>query len=255
MGLLQDCVVIVTGSASGIGYATSSMALSEGAHVFGVDVSPLPADLSNHPKFQSFQGDLTDETTAQAIVAACTQAFGNRIDGLLNVAGVLDNFASVDRVTDQVWNKCLAVNLTAPVKLMPKLELVEERPEWLILLVRQISTLISDAQLTRPMKGKHGLIGVTKNVAWRFKDENIRCNAVCPGGVSTNIGRDIDRDSFDMEAFETMKPIQLAHMPDQSKGPSITPEEVARVLVFLVSGLSSRVNGAVIPVDDAWSTI
>lgn len=58
-----------------------------------------------------------------------------------------------------------------------------------------------------------------------------------------------------MEAFETMKPIQLAHMPDQSKGPSITPEEVARVLVFLVSGLSSRVNGAVIPVDDAWSTI
>lgn len=74
-------------------------------------------------------------------------------------------------------------------------------------------------------------------------------------GVSTNIGRDIDRDSFDMEAFETMKPVQLAHMPDQSKGPRITSEEVARVLVFLVSGLSSRVNGAVIPVDDAWSTI
>lgn len=58
-----------------------------------------------------------------------------------------------------------------------------------------------------------------------------------------------------MEAFETMKPVQLAHMPDQSKGPSITPEEVARVLVFLVSDFSNRVNGAVIPVDDAWSTI
>lgn len=108
----------MTGSASGIGYATSSAALSAGAHVFGVDVSPLPADLRDHPKFRGFQGDLTDDTTAQAVVAACTHAFGNRIDGLLNVAGVLDNFASVDGVTDQVWNKCLAVNLTAPVKLM-----------------------------------------------------------------------------------------------------------------------------------------
>ena len=65
----------------------------------------------------------------------------------------------------------------------------------------------------------------------------------------------MDRNSFDMDAFETMKPVQLAHMPDQSKGPTITPEEVAEVLLFLASGLSSKVNGAVIPIDDAWSTI
>lgn len=84
----------------------------------GVDVSPSPSLLNEDPKYRGFQGDLTDDSTAQAVVDACTHAFGNRIDGLLNVAGVLDNFASVDGVTDQLWNKCLAVNLTALVKLM-----------------------------------------------------------------------------------------------------------------------------------------
>ena len=93
-------------------------ALSQGARVFGVDVSSFPADLSDHPHFRGLLGDLTDDSTPQAVVATCTQAFGERIDCLLNVAGILDNFASADSVTDKIWNKCLAVNLTAPVKLM-----------------------------------------------------------------------------------------------------------------------------------------
>lgn len=55
-----------------------------------------------------------------------------------------------------------------------------------------------------------------------------------------------------MDAFKTMKPVQLAHMPN---GPTIKPEEVAQVLIFLVSSASSKINGAIIPVDEAWSTI
>lgn len=81
-------------------------------------MSPPPQALNDHPKFRCFQGDLANSSTAPAVVTACAEAFGNRIDGLLNVAGVLDNFASVDSVTDNIWDKCIAVNLTAPVKLM-----------------------------------------------------------------------------------------------------------------------------------------
>jgi len=52
---------------------------------------------------------------------------------------------------------------------------------------------------------KHGLIGATKNVAWRFQDDGIRCNAVCPGGVDTNISSSVNMEKMDQAAFAMMK--------------------------------------------------
>lgn len=102
--------------------------------------------------------------------------------------------------------------------------------------------------------GKHGLVGVTKNVAWRFKDENIRCNAICPGGVATGITGSVDNSKFDLEASATMAPIHGVHITSTGQAP-IQPDEIAQTLVFLVSDGSSKISGAIIPIDIAWSTI
>lgn len=110
--------MIITGSASGIGLATASQALSQGARILGVDVSSAPASLSEHPNYKFLQGDLTHESTPKQVVETCIKEFGGRIDGLLNIAGIMDRNGSVDSMSDDMWDRCIAINLTAPVKLI-----------------------------------------------------------------------------------------------------------------------------------------
>lgn len=86
--------------------------------MLGVDVSPAPESLSGNPNFKFLQGDLTDEATTKQVVESCIQEFGGRIDGLLNIAGIMDRNGSVDTLSNEMWDRCIAINLTAPVKLM-----------------------------------------------------------------------------------------------------------------------------------------
>jgi len=110
--------LIITGSASGIGLATATAALNEGAKVLGVDVSSAPEALSGNPNYKFLQGNLTDEATPKHVVETCVREFGGRIDGLLNIAGIMDRNGSVDSLSNEMWDRCIAINLTAPVMLM-----------------------------------------------------------------------------------------------------------------------------------------
>lgn len=110
--------MIITGSSSGIGLAASTLALASGAKVLGIDISNSPASLTANPNYTFFAADLSHPESAKKAIAACIAAYGNRIDGLLNIAGVMDLNQSADTVTDDMWDRCIAINLTAPVKLM-----------------------------------------------------------------------------------------------------------------------------------------
>jgi len=98
---------------------------------------------------------------------------------------------------------------------------------------------------------KHGLVGATKNVAWRYRGDDIRCNAICPGGVATNITSSIDTNNMDMEAYAILKPIHDVH----SFNPKTSVEQISNLLLFLSSDASKTISGAIIPIDYAWSTI
>lgn len=114
-------VAIVTGCASGIGLATTQLLLAAQFRVCGLDARDFDYHLlrvEDHGRFHFHKGDLTLPKACDEGVGICVAAFGPRIDVLVNVAGLMDGFAGVDVVTDEVWERVMGVNLTAPVKMM-----------------------------------------------------------------------------------------------------------------------------------------
>nr|UPX44792.1 putative secondary metabolism biosynthetic enzyme [Penicillium camemberti] len=256
MSLVQDLVLIITGSSSGIGLATATAALDNGAKVLGVDVSSAPESLSRNSNFKFLEGDLTDENVTKHVVEACIREFGGRIDGLLNIAGIMDNNGSVDSLSNEMWDRCIAVNLTAPVRLIREvIPTMREQKSGSIVNVGSKAATSGAASGVAYTASKHGLMGATKNVAWRYKQEGIRCNAVCPGGVPTGIVQASDPTSWDRAAMESMGPVHQAHAADRPKGLGVETDDIVQCILFLVSNTSKRINGAIIPVDNAWSVI
>jgi len=109
-------IVIVTGASNGIGLATVQLLLKAGASVFGVDLAPSPTTIS--AKFKFLQINLCDKSAPAKIVSGCKYAFGiGQIDALLNVAGIGDSFQTGLTLDDDIWDRVLSVNLTAPTRL------------------------------------------------------------------------------------------------------------------------------------------
>ena len=185
MASFENKTVIVTGCSSGIGLVTALLFLSRKARVFGVDISPFTHELdaAQSASFAFHQVDLCTSNAPETVVSLCQAKFGSRIDVLANVAGILDKWASVDTVTDSDWDRVIMINLTVPVRMMRAvLGQMKEQKSGAIINVGSYSSESGATAGVAYTASKHGIAGATKNVAWRFRKEGIRCNAVNPGG-------------------------------------------------------------------------
>lgn len=283
-------VALVTGCASGIGLACTQLLLEHQFSVCGVDRSPFDYHLlrvADHGRFHFHLADLAREQGAcDEVVRICLQAAERddrprRVDVLVNVAGVLDNFASADTVTDALWDHVLAVNLTVPVRMM-RAVLAPMKAQAANTTTGNgqggvIINVASTAGLSGAVAGiaytasKHGLIGATKNVAWRFRNEGIRCNAVLPGAVDSSVGQAIAGrvdEGLDSAGFAQAEPVLAlqAHSSrpgnggsgsgsGSSNGTDITALDVAKAILFLASEQARSINGVCLPVDKAWGVM
>ncbi|KAJ7795612.1 oxidoreductase ucpA [Mycena olivaceomarginata] len=199
----------------------------------GINFKSLAMDsIQEATTFAFTQGDLTKPESPRALVEACQKKFGDKIDILLNVAGIMDSFASVETVTTGGVHKSGAiVNVSSKAGM---------------------SGAASGLAYTT---SKHGLIGATKSTAWLLKSQGIRCNAICPGAVATNISAGVDQSKFDMQSLAALGPVHALQANMQTGEGVLSPETVANVLLFLASDLSKDINGAVLPVDSGWSVV
>jgi NAD(P)-dependent dehydrogenase (short-subunit alcohol dehydrogenase family) len=186
MSSFESKVVVITGCSSGIGLATTILFLSRKARVFGIDISPFKEELDTtlSESFTFHEMDLAKPNACDEAVSACITKYGQRIDVLANVAGVMDAFGSADTVKDSEWERVLTINLTVPVRLMAAvLPSMKEHKSGAIVNVASYAAISGAVAGVAYTASKHGLVGATKNVAWRFRKEGIRCNAVLPGGT------------------------------------------------------------------------
>ncbi|KAF8990225.1 hypothetical protein BDQ17DRAFT_1313975 [Cyathus striatus] len=251
---LEGKIVIVTGASGGVGLATTNALLAAGCLVFGVDISPPPPISSEN--FIFLQTNLTEASAPDLVVDQCLEAFGGRIDALLNIAGVTDHLASVENVADDLWERVIAINLTAPVKLMRSVVKVMKKQKG-----GCIVNVASKAGTSGAVAGvaytasKHGLVGVTKNTAFLMKSEGIRCNAVCPGAIATSMNAPPNFSKFDLGSMMKIKAVsELVMNPLTGRG-MLDPNAFTTMIMFLLSDGAEAINGAIIPMDNAWSTL
>ncbi|KAF5529843.1 short chain dehydrogenase oxidoreductase [Fusarium napiforme] len=169
--------------------------------------------------------------------------YGSKLDILANVAGVMDAFASADTMTDDVWERCININLKGPTLLTREvLPLMKNRGQGSIINVGSKSSTSGASAGVAYTASKHALAGVTKNVAWRFRNEGIRCNASVPGGF----------DGVDKAGYTASADFIGIHVPPGTE-PTLRAEHVANTIAFLASDLAEGITGAIIPVDRGWS--
>jgi NAD(P)-dependent dehydrogenase (short-subunit alcohol dehydrogenase family) len=246
-GRFAGSTIIVTGAGSGIGRATAARIAHEGGRVIATDVVPerldaLRAELTGLD-VETVVGDVAASATIDALITAA----GDRIDGLANVAGIMDAFLPPDEVDDATWERVFSVNVTGPMRLTRAvLPLMIAAGKGSVVNVASEAALRASAAGAAYTSSKHAIAGYTKSVAFFHGPQGIRANAVAPGAVATNIEAPM-RSEY---AAGRVGPIMQTTIP-----PVAQPEQLAAAITWLLSDDSANVNGAVLPSDGGWSVV
>jgi NAD(P)-dependent dehydrogenase (short-subunit alcohol dehydrogenase family) len=166
---------------------------AEGATVVGCDVDA--EGLAATAKLIEAEGHsatmVTADVTVQGDIDNLVAALPDqRIDLLANVAGIMDYFLPVTELDDETWDRIMAVNLTGPMRLCRAvLPLMRAAGKGAIVNVSSVGGLTGSVAGTAYVSAKHGILGLTRSIAYLYAEDGIRTNVVCPGGVETGIGR------------------------------------------------------------------
>jgi 3-oxoacyl-[acyl-carrier protein] reductase len=263
MGVLDDKVAIVTGSARGIGKATAELLSEQGAKVV---VNDLDGDVAKETadaiagETAVYGGDLTAEGAPEALVQTALDAWG-RIDIIVNNAGyTLD--APVHKMSDDWFQRMLDIHLVVPFRVIraaaphlrepAKAEREEGREVFRkIVNVSSISGTMGNAGQANYSAGKAGVVGLTKTLAKEWGQFKVNVNAVAFGYIETRLTASKDESNVAEIGGET---VQLG-IPDQMRGMASvlipigrpgTPEEAAGGVFFLCSPWSNFVHGQVL---------
>lgn len=243
-GRFSGRTVIVTGAGSGIGRAAASRIAREGGRVVAVDVSRERLDefVAEHPgaEVEAIVADISDDEGVARIVAAA----GDTVDGLANIAGIMDDMTPVAEMSDAVWQRVFRVNVDGTMKLMRAvIPLMIAQGGGSIVNTASEAALRGSAAGAAYTASKHAVVGLTKSAAFMYGPSGLRVNAVAPGATITNI-----QASFASPLGAERVQTAMAVMPDAADA-----EAVAASITFLLSDDGVNVNGVVLASDGGWS--
>lgn len=248
---LKGKVAIVTGAASGMGKAIAELFAEEGAKVVVSDVNVDNA-VNVVDGIEAKGGtaiaaatNVSVEEDVQRLIDTTVQTYGT-VDILVNNAGIMDNFVPAGDLTDELWDKVFAVNTTGPMRTTRKvLPIFIAQKKGVIMNIASAGGLFGSRAGAAYTASKHAVVGFTKNVGFQYATHGIRCNAIAPGAVATNIAMSLTAPNlFGAERAQ----IGMGINPGLGQ-----PEDIAKVALFLASDDSSFVNGTTVTADAGWT--
>lgn len=250
---LQDKVTVITGAGSGMGKEMALLFGREGAKLVLADISQATLDevvaevKNNGGQAVGVIANVAKEEDVQNMIDTAVNTYGS-LDVLVNNAGIMDKMTPVTDLTDELWERVIAVNTTGPMRAIRKaLPIMMEKGKGVIVNTASVGGLYGSRAGAAYTASKHAVVGLTKNIGFQYADAGIRCNAIAPGGVETNIMS--DAGDMNMESRGLKKAMSGTGMNPRSGHPS----EIAKVALFLASDDSSFVNGTVITADAGWT--
>jgi NAD(P)-dependent dehydrogenase (short-subunit alcohol dehydrogenase family) len=250
---LAEKVAVITGAASGMGLAIATRLAAEGASIVAGDWNAERLDAAVASiraaggTAVGSHGNIAEQAVAEGLVDLAVATHG-RLDILCNNAGVMDYMQGVGELSDEVWCRVLGINLDGPMFTSRRaVQQMLKQGFGSIVNIASIGGLHGGAAGAAYTASKHALVGLTRNTAWTYAKQGLRCNAICPGATATNI-------------TETMPAEQLDPMGSARAGeyaaliPAVLdPADIAALALFLASDESRHINGAIITADAGWT--
>ena len=248
MKLLEGKTALITGASKGIGKAVAIKYAENGANVAFTYLSSvekgqaLEKELSDKGvKAKGYRSDASDYTAAEELINAVVADFGT-LDILINNAGITrDNLLM--RMTEDMWDEIMNVNLKScfnTVKASSR-TFMKQRAGSIINMSSVVGVKGNPGQANYAAS-KAGIIGFTKSIALELGSRNIRCNAIAPGFIETEMTEVLEEKT--VQSWRDAIPLKRGGQP----------EDVANTCVFLGSEMSSYITGQVIQVDGGMLT-
>ena len=249
--------VVVTGASSGMGRQMAYDFASEGATVIAVArrkerLEELAAQVEADGlpgKILAYPGDVSSKETNEGMIDFAVEQCG-KLDVLVNNAGIMDGFEPIGNISDERWSKVFAINVTGPMYAMRKAVqvMLGQETRGNIVNIASIGGTNGARAGAAYTASKHALVGMTENTGYMYANEGIRCNAICPGGVETEIGSSMAAGSGIDEWGMGRSMAGL----DRSIGMGES-EDIASAVLYVASDAAKFMTGAVIKIDGGVS--
>ncbi|WP_027001384.1 3-oxoacyl-[acyl-carrier-protein] reductase [Hugenholtzia roseola] len=248
MALLKGKNVLITGASRGIGRAMAIRFAEQGANVGFTYLSSVEKGEALVKELEAFgvkakgyRSDAADYEASEALIKDFTSDFST-LDALINNAGITRDTLLM-RMSEAQWDEVLRVNLKSVFNLTKAATRVFLKQKFgSIINLTSVVGIKGNAGQANYAASKAGIIGFTKSVALELGSRNIRCNAIAPGFIETEMTAELD---------EKMTAEWKNAIPLKRAGKA---EEVADCAIFLASDMSAYISGQVIQVDGAMLT-
>ncbi|QKJ94687.1 SDR family NAD(P)-dependent oxidoreductase [Agrobacterium pusense] len=247
-GILEGKVALITGAGSGIAAAAARLFHREGARIVLADVSGKEAELAAElgEGAVDCRADVSKSDDVQAMIDMAITEFG-QLDILCNVAGITGPQGSLEDAHEEDFDRVIAVNIRG-LLLTTKYALphLVAGNGGAIVNISSTTALVGMPGLAVYSATKGAIIAMTRVIAAEYASKGVRANVICPGGIETPIY--LEHLARDPESVS--KTVSLIPAGRVGK-----PEEIAQAMLFLASGASSYMTGAVVPVDGGQTAV
>ena len=251
--MFEGKVAIVTGAASGIGYASAVDLAQKGAAVVLADVNREKVELAaKEVGGLSFVGDLSKREDCKALVDFTIKELG-KVDILVNVAG-LQNVSPIDEFPEDTWDFMISLMLTAPFLLTKYCWNSMKENGWgRIINLNSVHGLVASEFKSAYCSAKHGLYGLTKVAAMEGGPYGITVNSVCPAYVRTPLVDGQMKDQARVHGITEEEVVSEIFLQKAAIKKLLEPKTIAEVISFLCSDAAANITGIALPVDGGWT--